>query len=811
MSSTKLLQGQSTNSIDHQIGVANEADDKYIVIEDEFEQIRNALGMYIGSVETEAALHLLQEILNNGIDEIVNPNSDGDTVIVRLDIEPKKITIQDNGRGIPFDRIISSCTKKHSSTKIIRDEPWMKGLAGRNGVGMVIVTSLSDYMGIFCRRDGYEMKVEFHDGKMEEPVLTKLSKNESGTSVSFIPSEKYLGPIQITSSLVENYLRNMSYVLLPNTKIEYYVDDRDDDGKKITNFIEYKPAGIKAAVEYLSSTLEFEPFDVSITTPDFDLEMAMSYDKTLDGMVIDSFCNYIHTVDGGFHVLTAQQAICTFFSREARKLDPNAKYEVTFDDCRKGLLAAVNCRHIDPKYEGQDKTKIDNKDILSVGKPLLVEELGKYFERNNGLLRKVISYLRMIAKARMEVNKIKDIPNKKTTTFLDDMDIAGFYNVTDRNTTHYTEIYITEGESAGKQLNTIRNRKYQAVLALRGPIDNVTGMNYKTMMSKEICRKYIQVLGCGAGPTFDIKKLRWNRIIILTDADIDGSNLASLVMNLHYRFMPETITSGKLYVGIPPLYWLDLGKSKFKGNDWVYNIKEYYNTVNTVAADIITVALHNEENDVHELSKSALVSWLNMNNEYLIELGALNTNVSTKLELLEHVCYAKLIYNNDKVKVKEYIQNIYPEMDYDLDNDTIEGSIEGDHYTMIADRIFDVNATRFMNVLKKNPCLMVGVRNRSVANDPYTTMTIGSLLNMISSKVSIGIKKRYKGLGEANGMILFVTTMHPKLRKLYRLNINNEKETKELFDLLHEKTEKMRANRRDFLKNTTISYNDIDN
>lgn len=806
MTSKKISEHQKPISI----GKANESDDKYIVIEDEFEQIRNALGMYIGSIETEAAMHLLTEILNNAIDELVNPNSKGHRAIVRLNVPTRTITVQDDGRGIPFDRVISSCTKKHSSTKIIRDEPWMKGLAGRNGVGMVIVTALSEYMGIFCRRDGHEMKVEFTDGQMKEPVITKLKKDESGTSIVFMPSEKYLGPIHLTSDIVENYLRNMSYVLLPNTKIDYYVDDTDENGKDTHTFIEYKPVGIKACVEYLSSTLEFEPFVVSVSTPDFDLELAMSYDKTLDGMIMDSFCNYIHTVDGGFHVMSATQAICTFFSREARKLDPNAKYEVTFDDCRKGLIAAVNCRHMDPKYEGQDKTKIDNKDILSVGKGLLVEELAKFFERNNGLLRKIISYLRMIAKARMEVNKIKELPTKKTTTFLDDISIDGFYNVTDRNTTHYTEIYITEGESAGSQLNTIRNRKYQAILALRGPIDNVTGMNYKTMMSKEICRKYIQVLGCGAGPTFDIKKLRWNKIIIMTDADIDGSNLASLVMNLHYRFMPETITSGRLYVGIPPLYKLDLGKSKFKGNNWVYNIKEYYNIVNMVAADMLAVALHDEDNTVHELSKNALVNWLNMNAEYLLELNALNTNVSTSLELLEHVCYAKIEYSNS-ADIKNYLHQYFPEMDYDLETDTIDGSINGEHYTMIADRIFDINASRFIHVLKKNPCLMVGVRNRTVVNDPYTTMTIGSLLNLIGSKVSVTVKKRYKGLGEANGMTLFVTTMHPKLRRLYRLNINNEAETKEIFDLLHEKTEKMRSNRRDLLRNTMISYNDIDN
>lgn len=799
------------------IGAATSKDDEYVVIENEFDQIRKALGMYIASEETDAAMHLLKEITNNAIDELANPQSDGNEVIIKFDEEMGQFLVQDNGRGIPFDRMVSSCTQKHSSTKIVRDQPWVKGLAGRNGVGMVVVTALSDYMSIVSHRDNHEQKLEFIDGEMKGPTIKKISDSETGTAISFIPSEKHLGKINLTSDLVEDYLRCMSYTLLPNMKIKYYTEVKGDNGKTAKRAITYKPVGIAAAVEYMSSSLEFSPISVEMTTLDFDLEIAFSYDRTMNIPTIDSYCNYVHTVDGGHHETSAIQALCTYFCREARKLEPNSKYEVTFDDCRNGLILAVNCRHMDPKYEGQHKTKIDNKDVLSVGKGLLVEELSKYFERNNAQLRKIIAFLRTNAKARMEVNKIKDVPTKKASTFIDDLEIPGFHNTTNRNSDNYAEIYICEGDSAGDQMNAIRNRKHQAILALRGPIDNVTGMSLSTMMQKDICQRIVKVFNAGVGPSFDIRKLRWNKIIIMTDADIDGTNLASLVINFIYRFMPEIIRSGRLYVGRPPLYRLDKNSyPKYKGNEWVYDIKEYYTIINNLASDLIDVTLHYDDDDSDEkecvtMPKNGLVNWLNSNKEYLTELAALNTNVSTKPTLIEHVCWAKLKFNNDSVKIKEYIESIYPEMNYNIDDDTIDGSINGNHYTMVADRIFDKNARRFMEVLKYNPCLIVGVKNKNVENDTISPMTIGELLNLISTKVTIKVEKRYKGLGEAAGMIMFVTTLHPKLRKLYRLIIGSEQDAVEALNLLHEKTEKMRANRRELLKNTTISYNDIDN
>ena len=542
-------------------GNATDKDEAFQIIEDELEQIRACLGMYISKTNTDAALHLIKEGVNNSIDECViakyKENREKFRIIVKLDEETRTIMIQDNGRGIPFDRIVDSCTKKHTSTKIDRTVPWIKGLAGRNGVGMVIMNAASDFMSVISTRDGYRKTVKFIDGELEELPVERLKTNEeTGTCITFIPSEKRLGKMDLTSDLVEDYLRCISYVLPKHIKIEYVAQLRGQDPKKpyITTF---KHAGLVEDLKYLSSSLEFDPMEISFSTKPFDLQIVFSYDKTLDDIIIDSYCNYIHTTERGTHESAAQGAICNFFTREGRRLDPNSKYEITYADCRKGLVMAVNCSHEDPGFEGQHKTAVNNVDILKEGQPGLIEGLKSYFEANPAILRKVISYLRLIAKTRMEANKIKGVKQKEIKTFLDDLEIPGFRNITDRNSEGYSEIIFTEGKAAGSSILQANNPRYQAVFFMRGPIDNVHGMSYKTMMTKEMCRNIVRVLGCGAGPNFDITKLRWSKVIIMTDADIDGSNLASLMCNFIYRFMPDIILSGRLYIIIPPFYELD--------------------------------------------------------------------------------------------------------------------------------------------------------------------------------------------------------------------------------------------------------------
>ena len=310
-------------------------------------------------------------------------------------------------------------------------------------VGMTVTTALTDYFSVSSCRDMQMKTIEFIDGELRELPITKLKKDQHGTIVKFVPSEKYLGPINITTELVENYLRCLSYILRPDLKINFYGKKKGFD-KLVTR--EYRYEGLSSNVKFISTSLEFEPIEIFFSNDNFDLDVSFSYDKTLDDTILNSYCNYVITTEGGNHELASQRAICEFFCREAKKLDPNNKYEVTFDDCKKGLIVCTNCRHINPVFEGQHKSKVSNRDLLSDGKRGLSEVLFKYFNNNNGLLRKIISYLRQISKIRSESNKIKGIQVKKVTTFLDDAEIEGFDNISDRSYSGYKELIITEGD-----------------------------------------------------------------------------------------------------------------------------------------------------------------------------------------------------------------------------------------------------------------------------------------------------------------------------------------------------------------------------
>lgn len=311
-------------------------------------------------------------------------------------------------------------------------------------VGLTITAALTDYMSVTTYRGNQSKTIEFIDGKLKEHPVEKLKKPQHGLSVKFIPSEKYLGEIDLKMEMIEEFLRRFTYIIADGIKITFY-GIKNENEKMITRT--YIHQGLGANVKFISESLEFPPIDIKFSNDDFDLSISFSYDRSLDEMIMNSYCNYIYTTEGGNHELATQRALCDFFSREAKKMDPNNKYEISYEDCKKGLIACVNCNHINPQFEGQHKTKMSNKDVLQDGKRGLTSELYKYFNgANNAQLRKIISYLRQISKARMEANKIKGVSTKKKTTFVDDAALKGFTNISDRNYSGYKELIITEGD-----------------------------------------------------------------------------------------------------------------------------------------------------------------------------------------------------------------------------------------------------------------------------------------------------------------------------------------------------------------------------
>lgn len=803
-------------------------DDTYMEIDDEFEQIRTSLGMYISKLGTDGALHLIKEVTNNEFDECVNPEALGTNFDIIFDELEQSYTAIDYSRGIPFDKMIGVCTKKHTSTKFIREGEKMKDQCGRNGVGLVVTAACSSYFSMTSYRMTEEKTIEFKDGELIEHKPKKLKTPKHGLAVKFIPSSKYLqGDVNLESHMIEDYLRRMSYIMRGDIKIKLYeftkdIKKEDYEKGKADVVMKFTRQGLGENVRYLSSNLEFAPVEVYSTTEDFDLELAFSYDKTIDETIVNSYCNYVNTTEGGNHEIVAQRAICDFFSREAKKLDPNHKYEVTFEDCKKGLIYCVNCKHINPAYEGQHKSKVSNADVLKDGKKGLTDALYKYFNSNNALLRKIIAYLRTIAKIRLEAHKIKGVSVKKQTTFLDDNEIPLWFPLADRNYTGYSEIIIAEGDSAAIAIDNARNSKYQAVFGTMGVVNNTYGMSVTQVMTKcRVFRNLVNILGCDIGPKFDITKLRYNKIIIMADADADGNNITSLLLLFFVLFLPELILQGKVYKALPPLLSLNEKTVKKWYNEslYLFSKEEYYDVINKIIANNSEVALVEDPIDklpahstkVIPLKKKEIMKWLKMNNEYIIRLSRLEARAECNPLILEFVCYAKLLNPISEKDFKKFIEDRYDELTYDIGGHVISGSYNGESISLITDDIFWRAAKKFMEILSQNPSLFIYVKNKNNESDRYELLTIGEFLLLMNKTFPVKIQSRYKGLGEANPQILFATTLNPKVRKLIRFNIDDMDKTLETFKLLHAGTKEARQDRRDLLDKSEISYMDLDN
>ena len=442
-------------------------DDTFIALRSELDQIRFSRTMYVGDSGVKGAFHLFKEVFNNALDEMNNPENASKKVkriYVSFSEKLQKFTVADEGRGIPMDMLVDSVMTKHFTTKSVDlSKVRNKKQTGLHGVGNTVVAALSDLMSVTTYRGKRCKTIVLVDGELSEPPVKELKEPQFGTVVELIPSQKYLGEFHIDEDMVENFMRNMSYLVDPDFELVLNLVDRP---KKQQTII-YKAKGLRAAVEYMSSSLEFSPVEVMVDTEDFTMTVAFSYDRNVDETVFTSFCNYVITDFGGTHEQIAQQAICQYLTREAKRLDPNSKQEITFDDCKSGLIIAVNLEHIAPAYESQNKERVSNK-FSSEDKKQLVDGIYMAMNVNQGTLKKVISYLRNVAKARQESHKIKGVTVKKQTTFLDDAEIPKFFPVTDRNSTGYRELYLCEGDSAAGGVLNCCNRQYQAVMTVNG-------------------------------------------------------------------------------------------------------------------------------------------------------------------------------------------------------------------------------------------------------------------------------------------------------------------------------------------------------
>lgn len=538
----------------------NTYDADSISILEGLEAVRKRPGMYIGSVSTKGLNHLIYEIVDNAVDEHLAGYCDKIQVILEKD---GSATVVDNGRGVPVgmhQKGVSAArivyTTLHAGGKF--DDTAYKTSGGLHGVGSSVVNALSIYMDVKISREGaihhdrYERGipvVELENGLL--PVIGKTRK--TGTEVNFLPDDTIFEKTRFKAEEVKSRLHETAY-LNPNLTIIF-----EDRRGAQTEHIEYhEEDGILGFIRDLNQKKEaiHEPIYFKGESEGIEVEVVFQYVNEFHENVL-GFCNNIYNAEGGTHLTGFKTTFTTAMNQYARELGILKEKDSNFTgaDIRNGMTAIVSIKHPDPRFEGQTKTKLDNPDAAKATGKVTGEEIVRYFDRNLDTLKKVISCAEKAAKIRKTEEKAKtNLLTKQKYSFDSNGKLA---NCESRDASK-CEIFIVEGDSAGGSAKTARDRSYQAILPIRGKILNVEKASIDKVLANAEIKTMINAFGCGFsegyGNDFDITKLRYNKIIIMADADVDGAHISTLLLTLFYRFMPELIFEGHVYIAMPPLY-----------------------------------------------------------------------------------------------------------------------------------------------------------------------------------------------------------------------------------------------------------------
>lgn len=531
-----------------------------ITVLEGLDPVRQRPGMYIGSVTTKGLNHLIYEIVDNSVDEHLAGHCDSIWVTLEAD---GSATIEDNGRGIPVgmhekgvsaERVVF--TTLHAGGKF--DDTVYKTSGGLHGVGSSVVNALSNYLDVEVKRDGKIYHDRYNKGipviDLEEGLLPVIGKSRTtGTKINFLPDDTIFEKTRFREEDIKSRLHETAY-LNPNLTI-YYCDKRISPAEQV----EYHESdGIIGFVKDINKHKEVisEPAYFKGISDGITVEVAFQYVNEFHENVL-GFCNNIYNSEGGTHLTGFKTMFTNVMNNYARELNILKDKDANFTgaDIRNGMTAVVSIKHPDPRFEGQTKTKLDNQDATKAVSKVTGDELVHYFDRNLETLKAVLSCAEKAAKIRKTEEKAKtNMLSKQKYSF----DSNGKLSNCESRDVERCEIFIVEGDSAGGSAKTARDRMYQAILPIRGKILNVEKASIDKVLANAEIKTMINAFGCGFsegyGNDFDITKLRYNKIIIMADADVDGAHISTLLLTLFYRFMPELIYEGHVYIAMPPLY-----------------------------------------------------------------------------------------------------------------------------------------------------------------------------------------------------------------------------------------------------------------
>ena len=539
---------------------SNNYDASSITVLEGLEAVRKRPGMYIGSVSTKGLNHLIYEIVDNAVDEHLAGYCDRIRVTLEAD---GSATIDDNGRGIPVgmhekgvsaERLVF--TTLHAGGKF--DNSAYKTSGGLHGVGSSVVNALSTRLTVRVRNGGLVYEDRYEQGipviELENGLLPVVGKSrESGTCVNFLPDGTIFEKTRFKEDEVKSRLHETAYL---NPQLTIVFEDKRRETPEVIEF--HEPDGIVGFIKDLNKTKEAvsDIIYFSGESEGISVEVALQYVNEFHENVL-GFCNNIYNAEGGTHLTGFKTMFTSVINSYSRELNILKEKDANFTgaDVRNGMTAVVSIKHPDPRFEGQTKTKLDNQDAAKVVSKVTGDEITRYFDRNLETLKSIIGCAEKAAKIRKTEEKAKtNMLTKQKFSFDSNGKLA---NCESRDPSK-CEIFIVEGDSAGGSAKTARDRSYQAILPIRGKILNVEKASIDKVLANAEIKTMINAFGCGFsegyGNDFDISKLRYNKIIIMADADVDGAHIFTLLLTLFYRFMPELIFEGHVYIAMPPLY-----------------------------------------------------------------------------------------------------------------------------------------------------------------------------------------------------------------------------------------------------------------
>ncbi|NTV49381.1 MAG: DNA topoisomerase (ATP-hydrolyzing) subunit B [Geobacteraceae bacterium] len=772
--------------------------------------VRKRPAMYIGSTSSAGLHHLVYEIVDNSIDEALAGYCNDVSVTINTD---GSITVVDNGRGIPTDIMPNEgksaaevvLTVLHAGGKFDNDSYKVSG--GLHGVGVSVVNALSKWLELEIRRDGKIFRQSYRRGDPQAPLEMTGETKKRGTKITFMPDEEIFETTEFSFDILSQRIREMAFL---NAGVRIRISDERGDGK--SHEFHYE-GGINSFVEYLNrnkAVINPKPMYFKGEKGGVEMEVSMQYNDSYDEKVF-AFANNINTHEGGTHLAGFKAALTRTMNSyaAANNLLKNEKVTVSGDDLREGLTCVISVKIPQPQFEGQTKTKLGNSEVKGYVESLLNERMAVYLEENPKIAKDILNKSIEAARAREAARKARDLTRRKGA--LDMGGLPGKLADCQEKDPALCELYLVEGDSAGGSAKQGRDRKNMAILPLKGKILNVEKARFDKMISSQEIRTLITALGTGIGKDdFNIAKLRYHRIIVMTDADVDGQHILTLLLTFFYRNMRELIERGHLYIAQPPLYKVKRGKREQYLRD-EHAMQEFLLEEGSVD---LTLRLENGDRTYNGKQIIPVIKQFIENRSIfnkVVKKGissellsiVIRSNVPSGLEELSQV-----------VPYLEAMKSLAEGSDYETEEYRIAFRI-GNIRSIIDQQTLSVLSTREYELLVDNHRRIVDTMadGRAFVEQEggkvlFETTNHQELLNFFLENAKKGLAiQRYKGLGEMNPEQLWETTMNPENRVLLQVKIEDIVESDEIFTILMgDQVEP----RRDFIEKNALNVVNLD-